>query len=157
MRLDLVSKSSKETYRIASRLGGLCMSRCWIGLTGELGAGKTCFVQGLARGLGVCEHTPVTSPTFVIHSMYPGRLCLHHLDLYRLDSIEELYEIGYEELLEQPAVTAVEWYQRIPEAIPRHGLTVRIDLIDEEYRRLELQSLDASGAELISRLGRIES
>jgi tRNA threonylcarbamoyladenosine biosynthesis protein TsaE len=127
----------------------------WIGLTGELGAGKTCLTQGLALGLGVGPEVAVTSPTFVLHQTYPGRIPLHHLDLYRLCEAEELFEIGYQELLEGEGACVVEWFERIQGAQPGRGVTGRLELTDDTSRIIELDGIDSRGSELLLNLEKL--
>jgi tRNA threonylcarbamoyladenosine biosynthesis protein TsaE len=149
----LISKTPRATRTIGRKLGQACVSGDWIGLTGDLGAGKTCLTQGLAAGLGVPAEVAITSPTFTILQSYPGRLILHHLDLYRIATRLELIEIGYEELCSGPGVCAVEWCDRIPEAIPDDdGLLIRLRLIDERTREIHLESLGPRGAVLAAAL-----
>lgn len=152
----IISISPEMTYRIGRKLGQACQPGDWFGFSGELGAGKTHFVQGLARGLGVDPAIPITSPTFVIHCCYVGRITLNHLDLYRLDGVDQLFEIGYDELLEQEGVVAVEWYQRIPEALCEQGLTIEIGIIDYNSRRIEMTALGSRGVELIELLNAMD-
>lgn len=152
MSLTLTTKSPEETRKIGRILGELCRPGDWIGLTGELGAGKTCLVTGLARGLGVPEGYQVTSPTFIIHQIYPGRLELHHLDLYRIHEPAELIELGYQELLEGEGVCAVEWCEQVPGAIPDAGVIVRLEIEDETNRAVEISEIDKRGEELLSGL-----
>ena len=152
MRLEIVSNSAAETRALGRRLGKLSLPGDWIGLTGELGAGKTCLVQGLAAGAGVAKDVAVTSPTYVIYQSYPGRLPVHHLDLYRLKSTEELVEIGYDELVYGDGVCVVEWFELIAEARPGHGLSIGLEIIDESCRRIIVTAEDSRGGEIISRL-----
>src|SRR5207237_5335442 len=106
------SRSPSETQRLGERLGAVCEPGDVIALVGDLGAGKTAFVQGLARGLGVPDEERVASPTFDIILEHAGRLVLHHVDLYRLGSEDELAELGLGELLAGDGVAAVEWFDR---------------------------------------------
>ncbi|MDR1536014.1 MAG: tRNA (adenosine(37)-N6)-threonylcarbamoyltransferase complex ATPase subunit type 1 TsaE [Planctomycetota bacterium] len=107
---EAATASPEETRALARRLGELCRGGEIIFLAGDLASGKTCFVQGLAIGLGTPEDLRVTSPTFVLHAEYPGRLRLNHLDLYRLDSPSALDSLGVWDILaEEEAVAAVEW------------------------------------------------
>ena len=105
-------------------------------LTGDLGAGKTTFVKGLARGLGVKE--AVTSPTFTIVQQYDGRLPLAHVDVYRLERIQELHDLGFEELLEHNVVV-VEWGEAIARVLPADRVHVRLAMTDDDdQRRVEI-------------------
>jgi tRNA threonylcarbamoyladenosine biosynthesis protein TsaE len=106
----------EETQRLARRLGELCRAGDVLALSGDLGAGKTCFVQGLARGLEVAENE-VVSPTFTLIQHHPGRVALDHIDLYRLGTEEELSELGLRdgEILGGEGVAAVEWAERFPD------------------------------------------
>jgi tRNA threonylcarbamoyladenosine biosynthesis protein TsaE len=109
-----------------------------VALIGDLGAGKTEFVKGLARGLGDDEEG-VTSPTFTIVQTYRGgRITLHHVDLYRLDQAAELIHIGLDDLYRDDAVVAVEWFDRFPELAPKRHVEVRIDIVSDAERRLSI-------------------
>ncbi len=92
-------------------------------LSGDLGAGKTCFSQGFGAGLGVKER--ITSPTFTLHNQYRGRLILNHLDVYRLDDLEETLDLDLPEMLET-GVTIIEWGEQIDPTLPSDHLTIRI-------------------------------
>ncbi|HUU02906.1 MAG TPA: tRNA (adenosine(37)-N6)-threonylcarbamoyltransferase complex ATPase subunit type 1 TsaE [Myxococcota bacterium] len=152
MSLEIFTNSALETRALGRRLGKMSLPGDWIGLTGELGAGKTCLVQGLALGAGVDERVAVTSPTYVIYQSYPGRLPVHHLDLYRLMSSDELAEIGYDELVYGDGVCVVEWFERIAKARPGSGLTVSLEIVDDTSRRLYIEGEDSRGMVLVSKL-----
>lgn len=117
-------------------------------LSGDLGAGKTQLVKGIAIGLGVKE--PVTSPTFNILLVHEGRIPLHHLDLYRLDVPAQLEDIDYSATLEGDGLSVVEWGDRFPEAAPLDGLLVTIRITGDSQRRVEVESLGPRGDELVS-------
>ena len=119
------TNSEKETEELGSRLGRQLEPGAVVAFTGDLGAGKTAFTRGLARGLGVTER--VTSPTFTIVNEYEGgRLPLFHFDMYRLSSSEELYDIGWEDYLARNGVCAVEWSENVADALEDGTITVRI-------------------------------
>ena len=104
---------------------------------GDLGAGKTAFTRGLARGLGACE--TVTSPTYTIVNEYlSGRLPLFHFDMYRLSTSEELWDIGWEEYLDRGGVCAVEWSENVADAM-EGAVTVRIEKLGEDARRITIE------------------
>jgi tRNA threonylcarbamoyladenosine biosynthesis protein TsaE len=109
---DRLTGSAAETEQIATRIASGFVGGEVVLLTGELGAGKTAFVRGLARGLGV-DPGEVASPTFVLLTAYPGRLTLHHADLYRLEAPDADRELGLEELPGPRGVLAVEWAERL--------------------------------------------
>jgi tRNA threonylcarbamoyladenosine biosynthesis protein TsaE len=147
-----ITNSAAQTRTLGRRLGQLLDAGDWIGLSGDLGAGKTCFTQGIARGLGVDPDLPIVSPTFVIVQNYPGRIPLRHMDLYRVNALRELDDIGYEELYESDGVCVVEWCERVKETIPQRGLLIMIEIVDARTRRLILQALDQRGRLLIEEL-----
>jgi tRNA threonylcarbamoyladenosine biosynthesis protein TsaE len=103
---------------------------------GPLGAGKTCFLQGLARGLGVM--TDVTSPTFVLVNQYRGRLPVYHVDAYRTGSLTELVDLGLEEMLHGEGVTVIEWADKLLPLLPPRTVTVTIAGLGDEPRQIEL-------------------
>lgn len=148
----IIFRSVNETQAFGQRLGVLLLAGDWIGLSGDLGAGKTCLTQGLALGAGVSEETAVTSPTFVLLQTYPGRLPLHHLDLYRLHHMEELIEIGYQDLLAGSGACVVEWCDQVAGARPADGLVLAIELLDQDTRALQLEALGKRGRVLIQQL-----
>ena len=130
--------SAVETQELASALARLCGPGDLLVLAGEMGAGKTAFAQGFARGLGVRD--AVTSPTFTIVREYAGdRLALHHLDVYRLDQIREVTELGVAEMLDEDAVMLVEWGDAVLPALGDHYLEIRITFGEgDDDRRLDL-------------------
>lgn len=114
----LVTRSAEDTRHAAALLGALLEGGEVLGLVGGLGAGKTCFVQGLAKGLGVPPEAYVCSPTFALWCQHQGRVPLSHVDLYRLAAPEEAAFIGYEDLFDGVAVVAIEWFDVFPELWP---------------------------------------
>jgi tRNA threonylcarbamoyladenosine biosynthesis protein TsaE len=111
-RVVITTESTDETEEVGRLLGSAIKGPLVLTLTGDLGSGKTCFARGLARGLGVDEAYPVTSPTYTIVNEYPCRLPLFHLDLYRLGGGDDLEEIGYRDMLQEGGVIVVEWPER---------------------------------------------
>ncbi len=125
----LTTKGAGETEAVGEALGSQLRVGDLVVLTGDLGAGKTTFAKGLARGLGVTQK--VTSPTFTIVQEYDGRVPVAHVDVYRLDRIQELHDFGFEELLES-RVTIVEWGEAIALVLPRERVDVRLTLHDDD-------------------------
>ena len=118
------SGSEEDTYQAGFSLGQKCVPGTVIAMRGDLGAGKTVFVRGLAAGLGLSAR--VTSPTFTIVNEYDGRIPLFHFDMYRLSSSDELFDIGWEDYLGRGGVCAVEWSERVTDALPQD--TVFVDI-----------------------------
>jgi tRNA threonylcarbamoyladenosine biosynthesis protein TsaE len=155
--LDIISHSPDQTRQIGARLGQLARPGDLILLSGQLGAGKTAFVQGLAKGLGVEGY--VQSPTFALAHEYSGHLPsgepveLYHLDFYRLEGAEDLLSFGYEEYLDAPhAVAAIEWPERLALAMPESYLLVSLEHIADTKRRLIFQPFGARYQELVDAL-----
>lgn len=134
----VTTASAAETQALAGVIATLCGPGDLIVLAGEMGAGKTAFAQGFARGLGIDEQ--VTSPTFTIVREYPGgRLALHHLDMYRLDQLREVLELGVAEMLDEDAVMLVEWGDAVLPALGDQYLEVRLAFgVGDDDRHLEL-------------------
>lgn len=129
-----------DTQAVAAELSTVLGDGDLLVLTGDLGAGKTCFTQGLGRGLGIYDR--ITSPTFTLANRYEGRLMLHHLDVYRLDSLAETTDLGLGELLED-GVTVIEWGDKIGEVLPVDHLVVSLRYPDPPPG----QPADRAGAE----------
>jgi len=140
------TKAPDDTRALAAEVAGLARPGDLVLLSGDLGAGKTVFVQGFGRALGVEE--PITSPTFTLLRTYPGRLPVVHLDVYRLEQVQELLELGVPELLDEGGVALVEWGDVAGPALPSEFLEVRIELVDddEESRLLRLRAVGPTWA-----------
>jgi len=111
----VLSRSSAQTQSWGRKLGKLLGGGEIIGLTGELGSGKTCFVRGLAQGVDVNKEAWVRSPTFTLINEYDGRVPLFHVDLYRLSSVTEMEELSLRECFFSDGVSVIEWFERLPE------------------------------------------
>jgi tRNA threonylcarbamoyladenosine biosynthesis protein TsaE len=129
-----VTRSTDETLALAGAVGGLLRPGDVVSLAGGLGAGKTVFARGVARALGVTE--PVVSPSFTIVREYEGRVPLVHVDVYRIDTIQELHDLGFEELVRDDAVTLVEWGDVIDGMLPGERLDVRLAVGDGDDERV---------------------
>ena len=139
MQVSLVSGSPAMTRDIERRLGELCRGGEVLLLAGDLGAGKTCFVQGLARGLGVPAAVAVTSPTFTLHAEYAGRLLLNHVDLYRLDYPSLVDGLGLGDMMgDSGAVLAVEWPEFLLAETDGDRILVTLEYEDGDRRRMTL-------------------
>lgn len=150
-RVRFLSQSPADTRALAARLGAHVGPGDVVALTGELGAGKTEFVRGLATGLGVPGEA-VASPSFALAYEYQGRFTLVHLDLYRLSELSPEFLPDLEDYLTGPQVTAVEWAERLGSLIPREYLEVVIVITGEQERDITFTGHGLRGEELISHL-----
>ncbi len=144
----VLSGSPEETHRLGVRLGQLLQPGDFVGLVGDLGAGKTHLVRGVAEGAGV-SRSEVASPTFAIVYPYRGRVPLYHADLYRLADYDELYATGFLDLVGGDGAVLVEWLDRIPEAAPREYLRLTLRDTGEESRELVAEARGARPVELL--------
>ena len=133
----IVTSTEEETSAAGERLAARLRSGDVILLYGELGAGKTAFVRGLARGLGAAAEE-VSSPTFTLIQEYPGRVTLHHVDLYRLEEAE-VDDLGHEELVSGDGVVAIEWAERW-RGRPDDAIEVRLEHAGEDSRRIAIST-----------------
>jgi tRNA threonylcarbamoyladenosine biosynthesis protein TsaE len=142
----LISRSLEETHALGVKLGQQLRTGDFVGLAGELGAGKTALARGICEGAGV-DPADVTSPTFTIVQSYAGRVPVHHADLYRLANLDELYATGFFDL---EGAALVEWVDKVP--LPEQDM-LRIDMsvVDEKTRRIELTATGPRSTELLSR------
>ena len=135
--MEFITNSPAETEKIGAALGAILPAGSILAYRGDLGAGKTAFTRGLAKGLG-CTDT-VTSPTYTIVNEYlSGRLPLFHFDMYRLHSAEDLWDIGWEDYLDRGGICAVEWSENVAEAL--EGATIiTIEKLGDESRRITIE------------------
>lgn len=142
--LVVVTTSAAQTQDLAAALGAIAVAGDLVLLAGEMGAGKTAFAQGFARGLGIADQ--VTSPTFTIVQEYSGgRLNMHHLDVYRLETLREVADLGLSEMLDEDAVMLVEWGDAVLPALPDQYLELRLAFGDgDDERRIELRGVGGS-------------
>lgn len=135
--MEFITHSPEETEKIGEALAKSLQPGTILAYRGDLGAGKTAFTRGLARGLG-CKET-VTSPTYTIVNEYlGGRLPLFHFDMYRLASSDDLWDIGWEDYLEREGVCAVEWSENVADAM-ENAVTVNIEKLGENTRRITIE------------------
>ena len=135
--MEYITNSPEETEKVGAALGKILTAGTVLAYRGDLGAGKTAFTRGLARGLGYAE--PVTSPTYTIVNEYlGGRLPLFHFDMYRLASSDDLWDIGWEDYLDRGGVCAVEWSENISDAL-EDAIVITIHKTGETSRRIEIE------------------
>lgn len=143
--------SAEETKRLGRCLGLVIQEPTVLLLVGDLGAGKTCLTQGIARGLGIPESEPIVSPTYTLMNLYEGRLPLYHFDLYRLADPGELEELGMEEYLPGDGVAVVEWADRFEDLCQTY-LAIRICHRGPDLRALHFRAVGSTGKFLLEAL-----
>jgi len=137
VKMTIITKSATQTQKAGKLLAESLKGKALICLEGELGSGKTTFIQGLARGLGIKER--ITSPTFVILKRFKVSKIQHlyHIDCYRIKNPQELLDLGFGEILEEKnAVVVIEWADRIREILPKDRLIIKFEFIDEKTRKI---------------------
>jgi tRNA threonylcarbamoyladenosine biosynthesis protein TsaE len=137
--LKLISDSREQTLEVGRLIGAILERGDIVALIGELGSGKTCLTQGMAKGLGVEENVPVVSPTFTLINEYPGKIPLIHLDVYRLSGPRDLEDMGYEEYFEGGGIVVIEWAEKIRDILPAKTLFISMRYIDENTREMILE------------------
>lgn len=153
--LSLITNSAEETRHLGEQVGKRLMCATTIRLLGDLGSGKTCFVQGLAQGLAVPDGYDITSPTYTLIHEYPGRLPLVHIDLYRIHDEMDAEAIGLNELLGQEMVFAVEWADRLSDDFWRNTPILNIAFKNQidDTRQLRLFGYGLQISDLIEEIG----
>ena len=133
----IITFSPVETEAAGMSLGKLLVPGDILCLNGNLGAGKTCFARGVARGLGIAE--PITSPTFTLINEYQGRVPFYHFDVYRLGGPEDMDDLGYEEYFYGSGVTLVEWAELVDEVLPPERLDIWLSVDEEQVERRQIR------------------
>jgi len=134
--MTIISSSWEQTFNVGKELAAKLNPGDVIAFHGDLGAGKTVFVRGLAEGLGLDAR--VTSPTFTIVNEYDGKIPLFHFDMYRLSGSDELFEIGWEDYLSRGGICAVEWSEITEDAFPENTINIHIKKIDDNSREITI-------------------
>jgi len=130
----IITNNESETILEGERLGKVLLPGSIVALYGGLGVGKTAFTRGLAIGLGLDAH--VSSPTFTIVNEYPGKTPLFHFDMFRIETEDELFDIGWDDYLDRNGVCAVEWSEKVPGVFPSGTFTVKLENLGGNTRRL---------------------
>ena len=134
--MEIITHSERETEAAGAALAAKLLDGAVVAMYGELGSGKTAFVRGMARGMGIgCR---VSSPTFTIVNEYEGERTLIHFDMYRLGSADELWGIGWDDYLDRGAVCAVEWSENVQDAFTGNEVTVRFEKLGADERRITI-------------------
>lgn len=151
-RRTVISPSAEDTRRLGELCGRRLTRPLVLSLIGDLGSGKTVFVQGLARGLDVPADYYVTSPSYTLINEYPGRLPLVHIDLYRLGPDADFEELGMGEILEAATATAVEWADRLPAGAAAERLEIRFEIGGGDRRVIHLNAYGQAARSLVEAL-----
>ena len=152
MQWEVISRSAEHTRRLGNSLGKLLQGGEIIGLVGELGTGKTCFVRGLTGGLEVSQETWIRSPTFTLVNEYHGRLPIYHIDLYRIESTDELEELNLREYLYSNGVSLIEWFEYFPADEVGDHLEIKLAYCDGSKRQVTFIPHGARYEELVNAL-----
>ena len=151
----LLLRSPEATLKLGRKLGALLLPFDFVALSGDLGAGKTLFVRGVAEGAGVPAGERASSPTFALVNVYRGgRVPLQHLDLYRLGGGAELFALGFDDLLREPAATLCEWAERAHGSLPAERLEIAFATTGPRSRSAELHACGARAEALLAALAR---
>lgn len=135
---EFITNSREETMDIGRKLAGRLTAGTTLAFEGDLGAGKTCFITGLAEGLSFTGE--VSSPTFALVNVYEGgRLPLYHFDMYRISGWEDLYSSGYYDYMETGGILAVEWSENISAALPDDAITIMLECLPDDRRKITIQ------------------
>jgi tRNA threonylcarbamoyladenosine biosynthesis protein TsaE len=132
------TKRTAETIRIGKNIGRRLLPGDVVALVGELGAGKTQFIKGLAAGVGIGNPTYISSPSFTLINEYPGKITFYHIDLFRLGREKEAEELGLEDYFQGKGITAIEWADKIPSFLPKELLLIHIAHTGKNTRSLEI-------------------
>ena len=136
--IEFISNNVEQTEQFAEQLANTFVGGETLLLRGEMGAGKTHFVKGLARGLGIDD--VVTSPTFALHNSYSGRLTLNHFDFYRIDDSQEVEILGLNEYFyDKQGVAAIEWSENVADLLPKRCIVVTLEKLDDNIRKITVR------------------
>ncbi len=153
-QIQIITESLEETQLLGQKIGALISAGTVICLTGDLGSGKTSFVQGLAMGLGVSDDYYITSPTYVLINEYPGRHPLFHVDLYRMEDPVDFEDIGLYEILHGKGVVVVEWADKLNKNLLAEYLTIHFEILNDESRKLTISANALEMSALIERIAK---
>jgi len=144
--------SPQETEAIGKAMGSRLVAGDVVALIGELGSGKTCFTKGVAAGLGIDKAVPIVSPTFTLINEYPGLPPLYHFDLYRIDDMVQILDLGCEEYWGGGGVAVIEWGEKAADLLPEEHFRVEFLYVDEFIRKIAFRGSGARFASLIENL-----
>jgi tRNA threonylcarbamoyladenosine biosynthesis protein TsaE len=138
MKVTIQTRSASETIRVGKSIGSRLLPGDAVALVGELGAGKTQLIKGLAAGMGIKNSIYVSSPSFKLINEYPGKITFYHIDLFRLRGEKDAEELGLDDYFQSRGITAIEWADKIPSLLPEEILWIEIRYTGENLRSLEI-------------------
>ena len=150
------TKSTEETVRVGKDIGRRLLPGDVVALVGELGAGKTQLIKGLAAGVGIENSAYISSPSFTLIHEYPGKIPLYHVDLFRLGREQEAEELGLEEYFQGRGITAIEWADKIPSLLPQELLFISIASMDKNIRSVEISGRGERYLNLVDQIQSLE-
>lgn len=136
--VTILSKSPEDTFQLGQHIGSHLTTGQVILLYGDLGSGKTVLVQGLAKGLAVPADYYITSPSYTLINEYPGNQPLFHIDLYRLETVDDIEALGIFDLMDETNVVAIEWAERMADELPPEHLVIRFETVNDSQRKIYL-------------------
>jgi len=151
-QVQIITDSLDETRAFGEKTGKHLEPGTVLALSGDLGSGKTTFVQGLAKGLDVPNNYYITSPTYTLINEYPGRYHLFHVDLYRIENYADFDDIGLYEILRSDGVVAIEWADKLPKNFITEYLAVHIDILNDKSRKVSIAAYGLRGENLIGKI-----
>lgn len=153
--LTLTTTSPAETERLGRQLGSLLCPGAFVALQGGLGGGKTCLTRGIVAALAPESAQLVASPTFAIMNHYAGAIPVYHFDMYRLGGDADVADLGFDDYFHGDGVCVVEWSERLSELLPSDVVTVRLDYVDEDVRRITVSSSGETSVVVAERLAEL--
>jgi len=149
---EIITRGPEQTRALGRQTGEALTRGMVLSLEGDLGCGKTVFVQGLAIGLSVPEAIYVTSPSYALIHEYPGRIPLFHVDLYRIEDPAGIDDLGLYDVLNEDNVVAIEWAERIQEALPPEGMVIRFAMVSDDTRKISMTAYGLQAANVLRTL-----
>lgn len=146
--MKLITRGEEETIKVGEELASKLRPGSVVALYGEMGAGKTCFIKGVCRGLGVREE--VTSPSFTLLNLYQGRLLVYHFDFFRIQTPEEAWDIGFEEFIYQDGVSLIEWAEKVRDILPEGRIEVFLKRINKDLREIQIVYESSGNRDIIN-------
>lgn len=150
--ITLLSRNTDDTFRLGHHIGSSLTTGQVITLSGELGSGKTVLVQGLAKGLAVSDDYYITSPSYTLINEYPGKFPLFHIDLYRLEALDDIESLGVFDLFDEMNVVAIEWAERLAKELPPERLAIRFETVNDTQRKIHLTPYGLNASNVVMTL-----